>query len=258
MNEDLDRENLETPEVSELPEANPRRSIYLLPNLFTTGALFFGFYAIVAAGSGAYENAAIAIFVALVLDGLDGRVARLTNTQSAFGAQYDSLSDVVCFGVAPALVAHSWSLSQLGKLGWIAAFFYTAATALRLARFNTQLEVADKRYFQGLPCPSAAALVASVIWVSHLYQLEGLWIARIMAFVCVLAGLLMVSNVRYYSFKEFDLKHKVPFMTVLAALLVFICISMDPPLVLCSFFLLYTLSGLLISPWFKSKNKPKI
>lgn len=223
--------------------SNPKRGIYLLPNLITTGALFSGFYSIVLAGMHNYEGAAVAIFVALVLDGLDGRVARLTNTQSAFGAQYDSLSDVVSFGVAPALVLHSWGLSQLGKIGWVAAFFYTAATALRLARFNIQLEVQDKRYFHGLPCPAAAAMVASFIWVASLYEWRDKNAIITAAAVSLAVALLQVSNIRYYSFKELDLRQKVPFITLLGALLIFIFITLDPPSVLLCFFGLYVISG---------------
>lgn len=220
-----------------------RRGIYLLPNLFTTAALFAGFYAIVAAMGGDFEYAAIAIFVAMVLDGLDGRVARLTNTQSDFGAEYDSLADMVSFGLAPALVAYQWSLSGLGKLGWLAAFVYAAAGALRLARFNTQVGIADKRFFQGLASPAAAAIVAGAVWVGNAYGFDGAQLMMPMFFLTVTAGLLMVSNVRYYSFKELDLKGKVPFVAVLAIVLVFVFISIDPPWVLFGFFLLYALSG---------------
>jgi CDP-diacylglycerol--serine O-phosphatidyltransferase len=220
-----------------------RRGIYLLPNLFTTAALFAGFYAIVAGMDGEFEHAAIAIFVAMVLDGLDGRVARLTNTQSDFGAEYDSLADMVSFGLAPALVAYQWSLSGMGKLGWLAAFIYAAAGALRLARFNTQVGIADKRFFQGLASPSAAAIVAGAVWVGQGQGLEGAQLMLPMFFLTVAAGLLMVSNVRYYSFKDLDLKGKVPFVAVLAVVLIFVFISIDPPWVLFGVFLLYALSG---------------
>lgn len=220
-----------------------RRGIYLLPNLFTTAALFAGFYAIVSAMGGDYEHAAVAIFVAMVLDGLDGRVARLTNTQSDFGAEYDSLADMVSFGLAPALVAYEWSLSGMGKLGWLAAFVYAAAGALRLARFNTQVGIADKRFFQGLASPAAAAIVAGAVWVGHVYGFDGAQLRMPMFILTVAAGLLMVSNVRYYSFKELDLKGKVPFVAVLAIVLVFVFISIDPPWVLFGFFLLYAISG---------------
>ena len=209
-----------------------RRGIYLLPNLFTTGALFAGFYAIVQAMNGRYEAAAVAIFVAMVLDGLDGRVARLTHTQSAFGAEYDSLSDMVSFGVAPALVMYNFALQGLGKLGWIAAFIYCVGAALRLARFNTQLEVQDKCWFQGLPSPAAAALVAGFIWVSvdnRLPRLELTWLAWPLT---VFAGLSMVSNLPYYSGKDINLRRSVPFAMVVGVALAFMLIALDPPIVL--------------------------
>lgn len=225
------------------PERRRHRGIYLLPNLFTTGCLFSGFYAIVAAMGGRFEAAAVAIFIAMILDGLDGRVARLTNTQSAFGAEYDSLADMVSFGLAPALVVYVWALSDLGKLGWLGAFIYTAGTALRLARFNTQVGRADKRYFQGLASPAAAAVVAGIVWVGHDYQAGGLSISIIACAVTVCVGLLMVSNVRYRSFKDLDLKGKVPFVAVLAVVMVFVLISLDPPQVLLAGFGVYALSG---------------
>lgn len=220
-----------------------RRGIYLLPNLFTTGCLFAGFYAIVAAITDRFEAAAIAIFIAMIMDGLDGRVARLTNTQSAFGAEYDSLADMISFGLAPALVMFVWALSDLGKLGWLAAFVYTAGTALRLARFNTQVGRADKRYFQGLASPAAAAVMAGLVWVGHDYALEGRAIAIVSLFVTVLVGVLMVSNVRYRSFKDLDLKGRVPFVAILVVVLVFVLISIDPPQVLLGIFGLYAISG---------------
>lgn len=224
-------------------EKKQRRGIYLLPNLFTTAALFAGFYAIVAAMGARYEEAAIAIFIAMVLDGLDGRIARLTNTQSAFGAEYDSLSDMVSFGLAPALVAYTWSLSALGKVGWLAAFVYTAGAALRLARFNTQLEVADKRYFQGLASPAAAAIVAGMVWVGEVYGLHSPLYSWIATFTAIAMGVLMVSNIRYYSFKSLDLRGKVPFVTLLALVLIFVLISIEPPLILFGVFLIYAVSG---------------
>ena len=220
-----------------------RRGIYLLPNLFTTAALFSGFYAIVAAMQSRFEPAAIAIFVAMLLDGLDGRVARLTNTQTDFGAEYDSLSDMVSFGLAPALVMYQWALSGLGKAGWLAAFIYTAGAALRLARFNTQVGIADKRYFQGLASPAAAAIVAGMVWVGHDYDLEGKAMNLAAWTLTLLAGLLMVSNVRYHSFKGVNIKDKVPFVTILLIVLVIVLISYDPPIILFSVFLLYALSG---------------
>jgi CDP-diacylglycerol--serine O-phosphatidyltransferase len=226
-----------------------RRGIYLLPNLFTTAALFAGFYAIVQAMNLRFEDAAIAIFVAMVLDGLDGRVARLTKTQSAFGAEYDSLSDMVSFGAAPALVIYEWALKGMGKLGWLAAFVYVAGAALRLARFNTQLEVADKRFFQGLPSPSAAALVAGFVWIAHDYdwRLEDVkWIAWA---VTLFAGLVMVSNLRYYSGKSINLRKSVPFVAVAAIAIGFGLLSWEPAKVLFAAFVVYALSGFFISGW---------
>ncbi len=231
------------PMQSQQDPRKQRRGIYLLPNLFTTAALFAGFYAIVAAMADRFEAAAVAIFVAMVLDGIDGRIARLTNTESAFGAQYDSLSDMVSFGIGPALVVYQWGLVGTGKLGWLAAFFYAAATALRLARFNTQVETADKRYFQGLPCPLAAAVVAGLVWFSTDYGLAGTQMMPAAFAVTIIAGSLMVSNVRYYSFKELDLKGRVPFIRILVVVLVFVLVSSDPPLVLFALSVLYVLSG---------------
>ncbi|HSV18166.1 MAG TPA: CDP-diacylglycerol--serine O-phosphatidyltransferase [Casimicrobiaceae bacterium] len=220
-----------------------RRGIFLLPNLFTTAALFAGFYAIVQAMNVNFDYAAIAIFVAMGLDGLDGRVARLTRTQSAFGAEYDSLADMVSFGAAPALVMYEWALRDLGKLGWIAAFVYVAGAALRLARFNTLLEVADKRWFLGLPSPSAAALVAGFIWVIDDlgYEPEPLrWVAWA---VTVFAGLTMVSNVRYWSFKTINLKRSVPFVAVCLIALVLALLAYQPSVVLFGAFVAYAVSG---------------
>lgn len=229
-----------------LTESDPkrrRRGIYLLPNLFTTAALFGGFYSIVAAMNGRFDSAAIAIFIAMVLDGADGRVARMTNTESAFGAEYDSLSDVIAFGLAPALVMYLWTLSELGKLGWLAAFFYAAATALRLARFNIQVGRADKRYFQGLPCPSAAAVAAGLVWVGADYGLGGLSLGVVAFIAAIGLGLLMVSNVKYRSFKEFDPRGRVPFVAVLIVVLGISFVSIDPALILFAGFTIYALSG---------------
>ena len=220
-----------------------RRGIYLLPNLFTIAGLFAGFYAIVAAMEGYFSNAAIAIFVAMIMDFFDGRVARLTNTQSAFGAELDSLSDMVSFGVAPALVVYSWSLESLGKLGWLAAFIFAAAGALRLARFNTQAQIMDKRYFQGLPIPAAAGILASMVWLSVDSEIPGDVVDMMAAVLAILAAILMVSNIRYYSFKEIDLKGRVPFVAILLVVLAFVGISLDPPKVLFLFFFCYGLSG---------------
>lgn len=220
-----------------------RRGIYLLPNLFTTAALFAGFYAIVAAMKGLFEPAAIAIFVAMIMDGLDGRVARLTNTQSEFGVQYDSLADLISFGLAPALVVYQWALSGLGKPGWLAAFIYAACTALRLARFNTQVGIADKRYFQGLASPAAAAVLAGLVWVGAEYEFEGHTIGAGVLALTILVGLLMVSNVRYHSFKELDFKGKVPFIAAVVIILIFAVIFMQPPEVLFGIALVYAASG---------------
>jgi len=230
-------------------EKKRHRGIYLLPNLFTTGCLFAGFFSIVTAMSGNFEAAAIAIFIAMILDGLDGRVARLTNTQSEFGAQYDSLADMVSFGLAPSLIIYLWALSAMGKLGWLAAFVYTAGTALRLARFNTQAATSGKRYFQGLASPAAAAVVAGLIWVGTSYSIDGEdW--RIAAFVItIFAGMLMVSNVRYRSFKDLDLKGKIPFVALLTLVLVIVFISIDPPQVLFMGFFAYALSGPIVTLW---------
>jgi CDP-diacylglycerol--serine O-phosphatidyltransferase len=220
------------------------RGIYLLPNLFTTGALFAGFYAVVQAMNGRFEHAAVAIFIAMVLDGLDGRVARMTHTQSAFGAEYDSLSDMVSFGVAPALVIYEFALQGMGKLGWIAAFVYCAGAALRLARFNTQLDVVtDKRFFQGMPSPSAAALVAGFVWVMVEYGVDGHDVRWLAAVVALFGGLTMVSNFRYYSGKEINLRKSVPFFVILLIVLAFILVSTSPPEVLFGVFALYGLSG---------------
>ena len=226
-----------------------RRGIYLLPNLFTTGALFAGFYAIVQAMNGVYELSAVAIFIAMVLDGLDGRVARLTHTQSAFGAEYDSLSDMVSFGVAPALVAYVWALKGMGKLGWIAAFIYCVGAALRLARFNTQLEVADKRYFQGLPSPAAAALIAGLVWVMNEYGVQGADVRWLALAVTLFAGLTMVSNIPYYSGKEINLRRSVPFVVVFLIAMAFVLVAYSPPDVLFAIVGLYALSGYAMWLW---------
>jgi CDP-diacylglycerol---serine O-phosphatidyltransferase len=220
-----------------------RRGIYLLPNLFTTAALFAGFFAIVQAMNGKYTLAAISIFIAMVLDGLDGRVARLTRTQSAFGAEYDSLSDMVSFGAAPALVIYEWALRDLGRWGWIAAFLYCACAALRLARFNTQLEVADKRYFSGLPSPAAAALLAGFVWIMDDYEIIGRNIDWIVWFVTVFAAVSMVSNVKFYSFKTINLRRSVPFWAMLVIVMLFVVITIDQARVLFGIFFAYSLSG---------------
>jgi len=234
------------------------KGIYLLPNFFTTSGLFAGFYAIVAAMKGYFDLAAVATFIAMLADSLDGRVARLTNTQSAFGAEYDSLSDMIAFGVAPALLAYSWALYSLGKLGWLAAFFYTAATGLRLARFNVKgCELDDKRYFQGLPCPAAAGFLTGLIWVLNIYHVQGGMVTIIVGLVTVFAGILMVSNLRYRSFKDIDLKGKVPFITILILLVFFVGIALDPPEVLFGIFCLYALSAPVVALVHLGKQKPQ-
>lgn len=229
--------------ASMLKKKESRSGIYLLPNLLTTASLFAAFYSIVASLNARYETAVIAIFIGMIADGLDGRIARLTNTQTAFGAEYDSLSDMVTSGVAPALLLYSWSLQTLGKLGWLVAFIYTAAVALRLARFNTQVETADKRYFQGLSCPAAAALVSSFVWLCHQNQWENFLISICAAILTATVAVLMVSNVRYYSFKEIDSKGKVPFLYVLLIVLLFVAIAANPSAVLFIGFMLYALFG---------------
>ncbi|WP_242523600.1 CDP-diacylglycerol--serine O-phosphatidyltransferase [Microbulbifer salipaludis] len=232
------------------------KGVYLLPNLITTGALFSGFYAIIAGMNGNFEAAAIAIFAAMILDGLDGRVARLTDTQSAFGVQYDSLSDMVSFGLAPALVVFSWGLGPLGKLGWAAAFLYAACAALRLARFNTQVDTVDKGVFIGLASPTAAAIVASMVWAGHDAEI-GAGLGTVAALVTVAAGLLMVSNFHYTSFKKLDFKGRVPFVMMLAIILVFSLVTIDPPRVLLVIAILYTFSGPAIWAWGAMRGRQK-
>ena len=220
-----------------------KRGIYLLPNIFTTLNLFAGFYAIVQGMNHEFEKSAVAIFVAMVLDSIDGRVARLTRTQSAFGAEYDSLTDMVSFGAAPALVMYEWALRDMGRIGWIAAFVYCVGAALRLARFNTQLSVADKRWFQGLPSPAAAALVAGMIWVFNDYHVAGGEVRWFAAGLTVYAGITMVSNVKFYSGKDINLRRAVPFSVALALVLALLLISIEPSHVLWGVMLAYGVSG---------------
>lgn len=236
------------------------KGIYLLPNLFTTGALFAGFYAVIAGIDGRFEAAAIAIFVAMIFDGLDGRVARMTNTQSKFGAEYDSLSDMVSFGVAPALVVFSWALSDLGKFGWMVAFIYIACAALRLARFNTQIDTADKNFFTGLASPMAGAVIAGMVWVCFD---EG-WVGvALPAEVAVMAGcltlfigIMMIMNVPYQSFKGLDFKERVPFLVMIAVILVIALVMLDPPRVLLTGALLYVMSGPVVAVWRRRRKAP--
>jgi CDP-diacylglycerol--serine O-phosphatidyltransferase len=245
------------------PVRPPRhRGIYLLPNLFTTGAMFAGFYAIVTSIAGDFSSAAIAVFVAALLDGMDGRVARLTNTQSEFGVQYDSLSDLVSFGLAPALVMYTWSLSSLkdygptwGKIGWAGAFIYAACAALRLARFNTQVGVVDKRYFQGLASPAAAAVCMSFVWSMDKFGILGAEVPFLTLVMAVLVGLLMVSNFRYYSFKSLPMGDRVPFLWVLIGVLVLVPFFIDPPRVLFVVFTLYLLSGPVMTLWGRATRR---
>lgn len=226
-----------------------RRGIYWLPNLITSGALFAGFYAIVQAMNGRFELAAMAIFVAMVLDGMDGRVARLTHTESEFGVEYDSLSDMVSFGAAPALISYVWALQGMGRLGWVAAFVYCLGAALRLARFNTQVEVADKRFFQGMPSPAAACLVAGLVWAMNEYQIQGKDIRWLAWGVVLFAGLTMVSNVPFYSGKDINLRKSVPFwVVVVIALTIGIVVSFSStlPELLFGLSVAYAISGYVI------------
>ena len=247
--------------MAEHPVPHPRGpfargGIYLLPNLLTTGALFAGFFAIVQAMNGRFEQAAAAIFVAMILDGLDGRVARLTRTQSAFGAEYDSLSDMVAFGVAPALVIYTFALQDMGKLGWLAAFVYCAGAALRLARFNTQIEVQDKCWFQGLPSPAAAALVAGLVWVMYDNSVVGHDIRWLAWAVTLFAGVTMVSNLRFYSGKDINLRKSVPFIVIVLIALGFTLVSVDPPAMLFLVAAGYGVSGYVYWIMQRLRKKP--
>jgi CDP-diacylglycerol--serine O-phosphatidyltransferase len=240
---ELDIESGEVVEEEVVEGARVRRKgIYLLPNALTTASLFSGFYAIVSAANGVFDNAAIAIFVSMILDGLDGRVARMTNTQSKFGEEYDSLADMVAFGVAPGLVAFFWSLNSMDKLGWAVTFIYVAGAALRLARFNTQIGSVDKKFFVGLPSPSAAACVAGLVWCFHNFEPSG-WLTLLTMVVVAGSGVLMVSNILYRSFKDLDLRGRVPFAAILLVVLMFVVIALDPATVLFTAFLIYALSG---------------
>ena len=233
-----------------------RRGIYLLPNLFTLASLFAGFYAIVQAMNLRFDQAAVTIFVAMVMDGLDGRVARLTRTQSAFGAEFDSLSDMVSFGAAPALIVYEWALKGMGKLGWIAAFIYVAGAALRLARFNTMLDVADKRWFTGMPSPAAAALVAGMVWIVDDYNIDPAGLKWWIFAVTIFTGLTMVSNVPYWSFKSINLKKSVPFLAIFVVVLAVALLSYQPPLLLFAGFVGYALSGYVGLAWARLRRRP--
>jgi CDP-diacylglycerol--serine O-phosphatidyltransferase len=234
------------------PEASsgPRHpGIYLLPNAFTTAALFSGFFAIVQAMNLRFDTAVIAIFVSMVLDSLDGRVARMTKTQSDFGAEYDSLADMVSFGAAPALVMYEWSLRGLGKWGWVAAFVYVAGAALRLARFNTNIAVVDKRFFQGLPSPAAAAIVAGFVWVFEDLRYLGSDLAWPSFIVTIFAGLSMVTDSPFYSFKVVNFKKSVPFIVIVLIMIGFVVVSSDPSKWLFAMFVVYGVSGHLLWIW---------
>jgi CDP-diacylglycerol--serine O-phosphatidyltransferase len=257
MSEPQDQAGTAVPDASTWPR---RKGIYILPNLFTLAALFGGFYAIVMAMNGRFEQAAIGVFCAAVLDSLDGRVARMTNTQSTFGEQMDSLSDMVSFGAAPALIMYEWALQGLGKLGWLAAFVYCAGAALRLARFNTNIAVVDKRFFQGLPSPAAAALVVGFIWVMDDLGYRGAsrieWLTWVSFGLTLYSGLTMVTNLPFYSFKDISFKRSVPFIVIVAIALGFALVAYHPPAVLFSLFVIYGLSGFGVYAWKKSKGKP--
>jgi CDP-diacylglycerol---serine O-phosphatidyltransferase len=231
-----------------------RKGIYILPNLFTLAGLFGGFYAIVMAMNSRFDLAAVGVFSAMVLDSLDGRVARMTNTQSAFGEQMDSLADMVSFGAAPALVAYEWALRGLGRWGWFAAFIYCACAALRLARFNVNTGVVDKRYFQGLPSPAAAALVAGLIWVMNDLGFKGQDVSWTMFGFALYAGLTMVTNVPFYSFKDVQMKKSVPFVVIVLIALGIAVINIHPPIVLFAVFVIYGLSGYVLYGWRKAKG----
>ncbi|MBH1986414.1 MAG: CDP-diacylglycerol--serine O-phosphatidyltransferase [Burkholderiales bacterium] len=229
-----------------------RKGIYILPNLFTLAALFGGFYAIVMAMNDRFEQAAVGIFCAMVLDSLDGRVARMTNTQSAFGEQMDSLSDMVSFGAAPALIVYEWALKGMGKWGWIAAFVYCSCAALRLARFNTNIGVVDKRFFQGLPSPAAAALVVGLIWVvtdAGYTPSDAVWLKWLAFAFTLYSGLTMVTNIPFYSFKDVNFRKTVPFIVIVAIALGIAVITIHPPIVLFGVFVVYGLSGYAVFAW---------
>ncbi len=233
-----------------------RKGIYMLPNMITLAALFGGFYSVVMAMNGQFELATVGIFAAMVLDSLDGRVARMTNTQSAFGEQMDSLSDMVSFGAAPALVAYEWALRDIGRWGWVAAFVYCACAALRLARFNVNTTVVDKRYFQGLPSPSAAALVCGFIWLMTDSGVQPSTVNWVMFVLTLFAGLTMVTNVPFYSFKDFRIKRSVPFAAIVLVALGIAVIGIHPPTVLFALFVVYSLSGYAVYAWRKYKGRP--
>ncbi len=265
MNDPLRPQSIDLPldgsgDVDDVPHVRPRRKgIYILPNLFTLAGLFGGFYAIVMAMNGQFEQSAIGVFCAMVLDSLDGRVARMTNTQSAFGEQMDSLSDMVSFGAAPALIVYEWALKGMGKLGWIAAFVYCSGAALRLARFNTNIGVVDKRFFQGLPSPAAAALVMGMIWlVTDMGETvrSQPWLVWLACGLTLYSGLTMVTNIPFYSFKDVNFRRTVPFIVIVAIALGIAVITIHPPIVLFALFLTYGLSGYGVYVWKRIKGRP--
>ncbi len=239
-----------------------KKGIYLLPNLFTLSSLFSGFFAVVVAMNGDFEKAALAIFVSMLLDGCDGRVARLTHTQSAFGEQFDSLADMCAFGMAPAMVVYQWTLHDLGRLGWAAAFVYCAGAALRLARFNTNIGVVDKSFFQGLPSPAAAALVAGFVWlgVDQRIPVSTAWLPWLALLITVYAGFTMVCNAPFYSGKSFHYGKSVPFWAMIIAVLVLFVLANDPALVVFVLFCLYALSGFVYQfyLWYTGQKNPVI
>jgi CDP-diacylglycerol--serine O-phosphatidyltransferase len=238
------------------PKGSP---IYLLPSLFTIGAMCAGFFAIFASSNGHYVRAAYLIFLSMILDSLDGRVARLTHTSSPFGAQLDSLSDMVNFGIAPALIIYNWHLHSLGKIGSIVVFVYAACAALRLARFNTMIEVVDKRYFIGLPSTAAAPLVVGYVWLCYTYQLNSQFFVMLGAIVTVFTAFSMVSNIKFYSFKEFHFHHRARFRALLIALLLLVLLVIDPELVIYTAFVLYVIISYLIFIFrIAYTKKPKI
>lgn len=238
-------------------EVKRPRGIYLIPNGFTVGAMFSGFYAMIAAMNGMYETAVIALFVSILLDSLDGRVARLLHSQTDFGAQLDSLSDMLCSGVVPAVIVYHFGLVHLGKPGWLVAFFYTVCTALRLARFNVQLARDDKRYFQGLATPAAAFTVGSLVWVCTIYQFTGLWRDVMLAVVAIVLALLKVSNIRYRSYKDINLHGRVPFIVIITLVLILVFISFDPPDIFLLIMIVYVLSGPIGTLWQIQKKRAK-
>ena len=260
MNDDQRDSVSDSMQPVDAPPRPRRKGIYILPNLFTLGALFGGFYAVVMAMNSRFEMAAYGIFTAALLDALDGRVARMTNTQSAFGEQMDSLSDMVCFGAAPALIVYEWALKGLGKAGWIAAFVYCACAMLRLARFNTNIGIVDKRFFQGLPSPAAAALLVGFIWVMDdagytlVNRIE--WLSWSAFGLSLYAGLTMVTNVPFYSFKDVSFKRSVPFIVIVAIALGIAVVNIHPPIVLFAVFCVYGVSGYVVYGYKKAKGVP--